>query len=63
MSDNVKLATPDDMWKAYRGMKTKITAILCAGCEPKTIIGWVFPKRCMAFWKLCRLRLIGTCMR
>lgn len=44
MSDNIKLATPDDMWKAYRGAKTKITAILCAGCEPKTIIGWVFPK-------------------
>ena len=44
MSDNMKLATPDNMWKAYRGMKTKITAILCPGCEPKTIIGWVFPK-------------------
>lgn len=44
MSDNFKLATPDDMWKAYRGMKTKITATLCTGCEPKTIIGWVFPK-------------------
>lgn len=44
MSDNVKLATPDDMWQAYRGMKTKITATRCAGCEPKTIIGWVFPK-------------------
>lgn len=44
MSDNIKLATPDDMWKAYCGMKTKITAIPCPGCEPKTIIGWVFPK-------------------
>lgn len=44
MSDNMKLATPDDMWKAYRGEKTRITATRIPGCGLKTITGWVFPK-------------------
>ena len=50
MSD-MKLATPDDMWKAYRGEKTRITAARVPGCEPKTITGWVFPKEMHDFLK------------
>lgn len=51
MSDKIKLATPDDMWKAYRGEKTRITAIRVPGCEPKTITGWIFPKEMHDFLK------------
>lgn len=51
MSDNMKFATPDDMWKAYRGEKTRITAIRVPGCEPKTITGWIFPKEMHDFLK------------
>ena len=51
MSDNIKLATPNDMWKAYRGEKTRITAARVPGCEPKTITGRVFPKEMHDFLK------------
>ena len=51
MSDNMKLATPDDMWKAYRGEKTRITATRIPGYESKTITGWVFPKEMHDFLK------------
>lgn len=51
MSDNMKLATPDDMWKAYRGEKKRITATRIPGYESKTITGWVFPKEMHDFLK------------
>ena len=44
MSDNMKLATPDNMLKIYRGEKTCITATRVPGISAKTITGWVFPK-------------------
>ena len=51
MSDNIKLATPDNMWKAYRGKRTRITAIRVPGNEPKTIEGWTYPKEMSNFLK------------
>lgn len=51
MSDNIKLATPDNMWKAYRGKRTRITAIRVPGHEPKTIEGWTYPKEMHEFLK------------
>ena len=51
MSDNMKLATPDDMWKAYRGEKTRITAARVPRITAKNITGWVFPKEMHDFLK------------
>jgi hypothetical protein len=51
MSD-IKLATPDDMWKAYRGEKTRITAARVPGHGPKTIEGWTYPKEMHDFLKV-----------
>ena len=51
MSDNTKLATPDNMLRIYRGEKTCITATRIPGISAKNITGWVFPKEMHDFLK------------